>query len=47
MARLTETRRDDVNYTSSTLFPRRESLFCGSNRNFDGVVLYFFDVNSD
>ena len=33
--------RDDVNYTSSTLFPRFESLFCGSNRNFDGVVLYF------
>ena len=34
-------RGDSVNYTSGTLFPRCESLFCGSNRNFDGLVLYF------
>jgi hypothetical protein len=37
----TTPRGDSVNYMSSTLFPRCESLFCGSNRNFDGVVLYF------
>jgi len=38
---MTETQRDDANYTSSTLFPRCESLFCGFARHFNVMLLYF------
>jgi len=40
MAR-TAPRGDSVNYTSSTLFPRYELLFCDFASHFNIMLLYF------